>query len=65
MTSKKRLGILLADDGSQHAQSAVELLRGISLPPRSRIMVLRVFNPARFQAYLNLKMRSRRQRTSF
>lgn len=45
MTSKKRLGILLADDGSQHAQSAVELLRGISLPPRSRIMVLRVFNP--------------------
>lgn len=45
MASKKRMGILLADDGSQHAQSAVELLRGISLPPRSRIMVLRVFNP--------------------
>jgi nucleotide-binding universal stress UspA family protein len=45
MTSKKRLSILLADDGSQHAQSAVELLRGISLPPKSRIMVLRVFNP--------------------
>jgi nucleotide-binding universal stress UspA family protein len=45
MTSKKRLGILLADDGSQHAQSAVELLRGVSLPPRSHIMVLRVFNP--------------------
>ena len=45
MASKKRLSILLADDGSQHAQSAVELLRGISLPPRSRIMVLRVFNP--------------------
>jgi nucleotide-binding universal stress UspA family protein len=45
MTSKKRLSILLADDGSQHAQSAVELLRGISLPSKSRIMVLRVFNP--------------------
>jgi nucleotide-binding universal stress UspA family protein len=45
MASKKRMGILLADDGSQHAQSAVELLRSISLPPRSHIMVLRVFNP--------------------
>jgi nucleotide-binding universal stress UspA family protein len=45
MASKKRLNILLADDGSQHAQSAVELIRSISLPPKSRIMVLRVFNP--------------------
>jgi len=44
MTSKKRLNILLADDGSQHARSAVDLLRGVSFPPKSRVMVLRVFN---------------------
>ena len=35
----------MADDGSQHAQSAVELIRDISLPPKSRVMVLRVFTP--------------------
>ena len=45
MTSIKRLKILMADDGSQHAQSAVELIRGLSLPPGSRVMVLRVFTP--------------------
>jgi nucleotide-binding universal stress UspA family protein len=45
MTSKKRLNILMADDSSQHAQSAVELIRGLSLPPKSRVMVLRVFTP--------------------
>lgn len=45
MTSKKRLKILMADDSSQHAQSAVELIRGLSLPPGSRVMVLRVFTP--------------------
>jgi nucleotide-binding universal stress UspA family protein len=45
MTSKKRLSILMADDSSQHAQAAVELLRDIPLPPRSRVMVLRVFTP--------------------
>lgn len=45
MTSIKRLNILMADDSSQHAQSAVELIRGLSLPPRSRVMVLRVFTP--------------------
>jgi nucleotide-binding universal stress UspA family protein len=45
MNSKKRLSILMADDGSQHAQSAVELIRGLSLPPGNRVMVLRVFTP--------------------
>ena len=45
MASKKRLNILLADDGSEHAQSAVELLRGVVLPPKSRVTVLRVFTP--------------------
>lgn len=46
MTSIKRLNILLADDGSQHAQSAIDMLRNLSLPPRSRVWVLRVFNPS-------------------
>lgn len=44
MTSGKRWNILMADDGSQHAQSAVELIQHLSLPLKSRIMVLRVFN---------------------
>ncbi len=45
MTPKKRLNILLADDGSQHAQASVDLLGELSLPPKSRITDLRVFTP--------------------
>jgi len=44
MSPKKRLNILLADDGSQHAQAAVELLQELPLPPKSSILVLRAFN---------------------
>jgi len=44
MSPKKRLNILFADDGSQHAQAAVELLQDIPLPPNSRITVVRAFN---------------------
>ena len=44
MTPKKRLNILLADDGSQHAQAAVELLQELPLPPKSSIFILRAFN---------------------
>lgn len=44
MTPKRRLNILFADDGSQHAQAAVELLKDIPLPPNSRISVLHAFN---------------------
>ena len=44
MTPKQRLNILLADDGSQHAQAAVEWLQNISLPPKSQIYVFRAFN---------------------
>jgi nucleotide-binding universal stress UspA family protein len=45
MAPKQRLNILLADDGSQHAQAAVEWLQSIPLPPKSRIEVLRAFQP--------------------
>lgn len=44
MAPKKRLNILLADDGSQHAQAAVELLQNIPIPSKSHITVLRAFN---------------------
>jgi nucleotide-binding universal stress UspA family protein len=44
MTPKKRLNILLADDGSQHAQAAVEWLQSVPLPPKSQIYVFRAFH---------------------
>jgi nucleotide-binding universal stress UspA family protein len=44
MTPRKRLNILFADDGSQHAQSAVELLKDIPLPTNSRISVFQAFH---------------------
>jgi len=44
MTPKKKLNMLLADDGSQHAQAAVELLQNIPIPTNSRIWILRAFN---------------------
>ena len=39
------LNILLADDGSEHSQAAVELLGDLPLDEQSRIMALRVFTP--------------------
>jgi nucleotide-binding universal stress UspA family protein len=42
--------ILMADDSSQHARSAVELIRDLSLPHNSRIYVLRVFTPGQISA---------------
>ena len=43
MTPRKRLNILFADDGSQHAQAVVELLQDIPLPLQSRISVVHAF----------------------
>jgi nucleotide-binding universal stress UspA family protein len=45
MTLKRRMNLLLADDGSVHAQAAIELIRDFSLTPDSAVMVLRVFTP--------------------
>ncbi len=45
MPARKRLSILMADDGSQHAQAAIELLGELTLPPKTRVSVLRVFTP--------------------
>jgi nucleotide-binding universal stress UspA family protein len=44
MSPKQRLDILLADDGSLHAQAAVELLQDIPFPSESRILVFRAFS---------------------
>jgi len=44
MTPEQRLNILLADDGSQHAQAAVEWLQSVPLSPKSRILVFRAFH---------------------
>ncbi|HEX5940998.1 MAG TPA: hypothetical protein VFY66_01915 [Anaerolineales bacterium] len=43
MTLKRRLNVLLADDGTQHPRAVVGYLQDISLPPKSRILVFRAF----------------------
>lgn len=48
MTPKQRLNILLADDGSQHAQAAVEWLQS-SLPPKSEILVFHAFHSGQIE----------------
>ena len=48
--TKRRMKILLADDGSQHAQAAVRLLQELPLLPKSRVYVLRVFPPGQTYA---------------
>ncbi len=65
MTSTKRLNILLADDGSQHAQSAVKLLQEVSLPPKSRVMVLRVFTPGQISGISEFEKALERTKNQF
>jgi nucleotide-binding universal stress UspA family protein len=43
MANQPRMNILLADDGSEHAQSAVAMLSAFLLPPRTRVHAVRVF----------------------
>jgi nucleotide-binding universal stress UspA family protein len=50
MTSIKRLNILMADDSSEHAWSAVELIRDLALQPKTRVTALRVFTPGQITA---------------
>ena len=49
MTPKQRLNILLADDGSQHAQAAVEWLQSISPLPDSQILVFHAFHSGQIE----------------
>jgi nucleotide-binding universal stress UspA family protein len=50
--TKKRLTVLFADDGSQHAQAAVQFLKALPIPVKSKVFVLRVFTPSQ-GAYIN------------
>jgi len=52
---KRRMKILLADDGSPHAQAAVKLLQELPLPPKSRVHVLRVFPPGQTYAVAQME----------
>lgn len=64
MTPRKRLNIFLADDGSQHAQAAVEFLQNIPLPPQSHILILRAFSSAQIPSVPDFERsleRSRKQ----
>jgi nucleotide-binding universal stress UspA family protein len=48
MNAKKKprpFNILLADDGSEHARAAIELLGELPLPDQSRVTALRIFTP--------------------
>lgn len=53
--TNRRMKILLADDGSQHAQAAVKLLQEIPLPPKCRVHVLRVFSPGHTYAVAQME----------
>lgn len=44
-TKTKSLNILLADDGSQHAQAAIQLLCDLPLQPNTEIFSISVFTP--------------------
>jgi len=50
--TKKRLTVLFADDGSQHAQAAVQFLKALPMPVKSKVFALRVFTPSQ-GAYIN------------
>ena len=43
----RRMKILLAYDGSQHAQAAVKLVQDLTLPPMSKVYLLHVFPPGK------------------
>ena len=55
MTPMKRLDILLADDGSQHAMSAVELMGDFPESLRGRALILRAFHSGQVAAYPELE----------
>jgi len=47
--------ILLAYDGSQHAQAAVKLVEELSLPPKSKVYLLQVFPPGKTAEVVQLE----------
>lgn len=53
--SNDKFSILLADDGSDHARSAIALLADLKLPSQSLIHVLRVFSPLQAAEHVNIE----------
>lgn len=43
----RRMKILLAFDGSQHAQAAIKLVQELALPPKSKVHLVQVFPPGK------------------
>ena len=59
------LHIILADDGSEHAQAAVTLLTTLPLPPESLVTALRVFTPLQASEHATLQAALDRTQASF
>lgn len=59
------LRIILADDGSEHAQAAVALLTALPLPPESLVTALRVFTPLQAAEHATLQAALDRTRARF
>lgn len=55
MTPKKRLNILLADDGSRHAKAAVELMQDFPESLRGRVLVLRAFDSGQISSLFEIE----------
>jgi nucleotide-binding universal stress UspA family protein len=47
--------ILLAYDGSQHAQAAIKMVQELALPPKSRVHLLQVFPPGKTSVVAQLE----------
>ena len=45
--STRRMKILLAYDGSQHAQAAIKMVQDLALPPKSKVHLLQAFPPGK------------------
>jgi nucleotide-binding universal stress UspA family protein len=56
MTPEKRVDILLANDGSQHAQAAVRLLQDLPLPTKTEILVCRAFDSGQIPWISNFEL---------
>lgn len=63
MTPRKRLNILLADDGSQHAQAAVQFLQTIPPASTSQVRLVRAFSSGQIDAVPEFELSLKRTET--
>jgi nucleotide-binding universal stress UspA family protein len=64
MATLDRMQILLADDGSQHSQASLALLRDLELPRESQVTVLGVFSPRQVDTHETLRAALERTKAS-